>query len=422
MAFLEQRGQWFRVIFRHAGVRFTHTLDTTDRQRAETLVGGIEKNLMLISQKLLNVPEGVDFLEFVLSDGRVSRPAVNADEKDRPPELLTLKDLKSKYVEVHSLGALEENSLATIEMHLRHIERTLGVTFNIRTLALADLQEHVTRRSKMKGHHRRPLSAATVRKEVASLRAVWNWALATELVEGPYPNRGLKFPKLIEKPPFQTWQEVERKIAMGATAAEKKMLWDSVYLSLPEIDELLAYVKNVAMQPFVYPMFCFAAHTGARRSEMLRLRWSDIDFDGECVTLQERKRSKERLTSRRVPLSPKLLRVLRDWQSIHPGGQAVFCNQLHVPRSKTKRADVTQLTRNEAHHHFGHTLADSKWTVLRGWHVFRHSFVSNCASRGVDQRMIDEWVGHQTEEMRKRYRHLHPHSQRQALRSVFCPE
>ncbi len=29
-------------------------------------------------------------------------------------------------------------------------------------------------------------------------------------VTGPFPNGGLKFPKADEKPPFQTWQEIER--------------------------------------------------------------------------------------------------------------------------------------------------------------------------------------------------------------------
>ena len=37
MAFLEQRGSRFRVIFRHAGRRYTHTLKTTDEGIAEVL-------------------------------------------------------------------------------------------------------------------------------------------------------------------------------------------------------------------------------------------------------------------------------------------------------------------------------------------------------------------------------------------------
>jgi integrase len=57
--------------------------------------------------------------------------------------------------------------------------------------------------------------------------------------------------------------------------------------------------------------------------------------------------------------------------------------------------------------------------VLRGWHIFRHSFASNCAARGLDQRLIDVWMGHQTEEMRKRYRHLIADQERQAIRLVL---
>jgi len=65
------------------------------------------------------------------------------------------------------------------------------------------------------------------------------------------------------------------------------------------------------------------------------------------------------------------------------------------------------------------SLAGSKWQVLRGWHVLRHSFISNCAAGGVDQRLIDTWTGHTTEEMRKRYRHLIPSVEQAAIRTVF---
>jgi site-specific recombinase XerD len=57
--------------------------------------------------------------------------------------------------------------------------------------------------------------------------------------------------------------------------------------------------------------------------------------------------------------------------------------------------------------------------VLRGWHVLRHSFCSNCAARGIDQRLINAWAGHQTEEVVRRYQHLIPDQQRAAIRSVF---
>jgi site-specific recombinase XerD len=50
----------------------------------------------------------------------------------------------------------------------------------------------------------------------------------------------------------------------------------------------------------------------------------------------------------------------------------------------------------------------TKWSVLKGYHLLRHSFISALANKGIDQRIIDELVGHQTEAMQRRYRHLYP--------------
>ena len=54
-----------------------------------------------------------------------------------------------------------------------------------------------------------------------------------------------------------------------------------------------------------------------------------------------------------------------------------------------------------------------------GWHTFRHSLASNMASAGVDQRIINETLGHHTKEMERRYRHLLPKKQADALHGLF---
>jgi integrase len=283
---------------------------------------------------------------------------------------------------------------------------------------------------------------------VTSVRACWNWGLGAGLVGRPFPaNKALKYPKGDEKPPFQTWAEIERQLARGGLSPqEERELWDCLFLTLPEVEELLAFVKHHAAHPWVYPMFCLAAHTGARRSELLRARVQDLDFEGEAVLLRETKRARGRRTTRRVPLSPFLAAALQAWLAEHPGGPHLFCQAELVGRSKKRgrttghrgeatratslrgrlagvrereRSGVLPVTRDEAHDHFRRTLADSKWAVLRGWHVLRHSFCSNCAAQGIDQRLINAWVGHQTEEMVRRYQHLIPDQQRAAIRSVF---
>src|SRR5262249_35760972 len=147
---------------------------------------------------------------------------------------------------------------------------------------------------------------------------------------------------------------------------------------------LLAHVKEKAPHPWIHPLFCFAAHTGARRSEILRALVADVDFTGNTVLVREKKRSRSQPTTRRGPPAPFLKKVLKKWLAIHPGGPALFCHAGTVARSK-KRSQTTghqnekkrpsslkgrmanirkreqqaqaALTRNEVHDHFKRVLA-----------------------------------------------------------------
>jgi integrase len=145
----------------------------------------------------------------------------------------------------------------------------------------------------------------------------------------------------------------------------------------------------------------------------------DFDFQSKTVLIREKKRSHDKsLSYRRVRMSDLLVSTMQDWFAQHPGGQYAICEPVKIMRGKTREVGVP-LSRSEAHDHFKRTLAGSKWSKIRGFHTFRHSFASNLAAAGVDQRIIDEWMGHQTEEMRKRYRHLLPDQQQTAIDLVF---
>ncbi len=61
----------------------------------------------------------------------------------------------------------------------------------------------------------------------------------------------------------------------------------------------------------------------------------------------------------------------------------------------------------------------TKWSVMLGWHVLRHSCISALAARGIDQRIINEIAGHTTEAMARRYRHLIPDLKEAAIKQVF---
>jgi integrase len=172
---------------------------------------------------------------------------------------------------------------------------------------------------------------------------------------------------------------------------------------------LLDLARHRARIPHAYPMFVFAAHTGARRSEIRRARVGDFDFENKTVLIREKKKDHEKEeTYRTVPMSPLLERVMRDWFAEHAGGSHAICT---TAGNAITEHYSTKLVVN--------VLKKTRWSVVSGWHCFRHSFISNCAARGVDQRLIDQWVGHTTEAMRRRYRHLVPAVSQAALASVF---
>ena len=56
--------------------------------------------------------------------------------------------------------------------------------------------------------------------------------------------------------------------------------------------------------------------------------------------------------------------------------------------SGSPRDDKEPLSRTEAHDHFKRVLAGMKWEGMRRLHALRHSFISACASKGVDQRLV----------------------------------
>ncbi len=102
------------------------------------------------------------------------------------------------------------------------------------------------------------------------------------------------------------------------------------------------------------------------------------------------------------------------FEKFHPGGQASFA-QLKPLKSRSP----IPVTHDQAQSHFRQTVDGSHWGKIKGWHCLRHSFISNLACGGVDQRIIDDFVGHVTEDMRRRYRHLFPEVKHVALNQVF---
>jgi integrase len=392
MASLQKKADAWYGQFIYGDKRHTATIGKVSEKDALRWKANAENLLHLLQLGRLEIPRGCSVTDFIRYDGK---PPVDHDIA-RHKET-TLHELREAYIKTFSNGAIEKNTLYTARIHLDHIKETLGKRFMLSGLTLAKLQNHIDRRCKS-------AAPVTIKKELDTFRSVWNWGIRMKWVDQPFPSAGLVYAKTDEKLPFMSWAEIERRIKAGGDA---EVLWECLYLNAAEVDELLKFVKAKKPPAWVYPMVVMAAHTGARRSELLRARLEDVDLANAIVTIREKKRAKGTRTTRRVPISKLLAEVLGTEMKQQDGKTYLF--------GEGENALSVQAT----HSALARALKDSKWSVIKGWHTLRHSFISALASSGIDQRIIDEFSGHSTEEQRKRYRHIFPQVTNAAIAKVF---
>lgn len=381
-----------RFRFRYDGRSFKRSVGTEDRRVAMATLGQVEETLRLLRLGMAEVPPKVDPGAFIVSGARLRR-----ERLPRSP-VQSLRDLFGRYQTELPKGAKEERTLVGERLHFRHLLRHLKETTPVAAITMNSMQRYVELRSKDQ-HRGRLIGPNTIRKEITTFRLVWNWAVKQGYLVDPAPVNGIAYPKLDERPHFMTMAEIERILDRGAVSAERAAeLWESLFLTKGEVKSLLGCVRHRSCDPFVYPMFVLVAHTGMRRSELVRAEVSDFDFDSRTVLVREKKRSRTHATSfRRIPMTELVETIFSERVRELPAGHRVL-SQTGAP----------VLTADTIKRHFKMALAGTSWEPVRGFHVLRHSFASNAAAEGVDQRMIDDWMGHQTEQMRRRYRHCKP--------------
>ena len=406
--------------FLFGGRKFFRSLKTTDETAANAKLWRANETLRRLEQGDLTLPDGMTFdeaFDFVISGGQQIADTELVED-------VTLEQIKKDYFAELPQGAKEDSSVATEKTHLSHFIKILGGRAPIRSLGVPQLQRYVSERRKNDGQRGKKIQPHTVKKELQTFKQLWDFARVRHYVEGDCPALHAKLPKSDEKLPFHTWAQIEAAIKKGGlTEIEIGELWDSLFLGEKEVQDLLAWVKGHAEHPFVYAMFAFTAYTGARRSEIIRSQILDFQFENGLVLIREKKRRHDvSISFRRVQLHAQLKAIMTEWFKIHPGGTYTICTPPSLQRSR-KKSDLPQpLTESQANDHFKRALAKSKWQVVRGFHVLRHSFASICAMKGIHQSIIDSWLGHQTEAMRNRYRHLFPEETRRAMDSVLVSD
>jgi integrase len=408
MASLDQKNGVFVIRFRYGGKQFKKSLRTRDETDADGALHLVQHTLYRLTTGQLEIPPGVDPGDFIVSGGKMTAPPPAADPPTAPS--LSLAALIEKYLAAQFTKA--RSSVSTERTHLTNLKRALGSVSDGPCEKIT--HGHLT---SFLQHRREQRAADTAKKERMTIQHLFAWACAQGILT---QNPARELPKIKgggdRKGKFRTITEIEEIIRRGELEPrDLAALWDCLYLDPKEIAGLLALVRERADEDFAHLLHVLPAFTAIRRGELLRLRWQDIDLGAGIITARSRKQSnQDEETSRDIDMHPELLLELAKWRERRPKGQFLIC----------RRDGLLPLESNDANRVFWQPLRGTSWQLdgKRNWfkigfHTYRHSLATNLAAAGKDQRIIDEILGHQTEAMRKRYRHLSPLRRREVIES-----
>jgi len=407
MANLGRKAGIYYIRFRYQAKEHKRSLKVRERSDAEAARRSVEQTIHRLLVGLLAVPDGVDPGDFIVSGGTLT---ASGNDRTAPPAVPFLADLIAAYLESQQ-SLVADSTHGLLAIHLNNWRKHLGHKFSVPSdeICHRDLDRYLRERVAV-------TSATTAAKERRTLQRLFRWAVEQGYLDAS-PASGL--PPIVgdaERPPFRTLTEIDEIRGRGGLSAGEALdLWECLHLSPAEIADLLKTVRQKAREDLTPMLHQLPAYSGMRRGEVLRLRWSDVDLTGGFVFARSRKQSRRRSeVVRRIDLHPEMLRALVAWRKARPKGQFVVCD-----------GDTLEpIDKDRANRCFWQPMRGTEWCLdgrknwfKIGFHTYRHSFASNLAAAGVDQRIIDEWMGHSTEAMRRRYRHLFPSARRTAIES-----
>jgi integrase/recombinase XerD len=189
--------------------------------------------------------------------------------------------------------------------------------------------------------------------------------------------------------------EGERRVYY--TERPRKERKPPVVLSDDEVKSLFYHTENVKHRAIMF-MFYSA---GLRMSELLRLRWIDIDPEKSSIYIRCGKGKKDR----RTILSPIAYNYLMHYKEIHRTSECVF--EGTGGRSYSARSVNNMLKRNALRAGIEKKISSQ---------TLRHSFAAHMLEGGADMRYIQALLGHESSKTTERYLYV-THGEIDKLRS-----
>lgn len=239
------------------------------------------------------------------------------------------------------------------------------------------------------GRNERHVSPRTIRHAHELLRNVLNWGIRNQLVS---PGRNAAesvssddLPKAVKPKPLAL-NEIELRTLLGEAKSPTNRSKKRGYLS---------------SQPWFYPAVVLAAYTGARRGEILALRWHDVDFDRQQVTFARSITEKMAFKApkndkpRTVSMPDALRDVLADHRAAQDQEKQTLGNAYQDQDLVFARADGSPINP----WNFGSAVRDCikrAGVTAITLHGLRDTHASLAAKAGVPLEVVSKRLGHST--------------------------
>ncbi len=283
---------------------------------------------------------------------------------DFEPKDITFNEFAKEYME-HARAVKTASAALRDETSLVHLKPFFG-EYSLRKIHSGLVQRYIDERinkARKEGGRIRP---ATVNREQTTLSAIFREAVKRRLTD-KNPVRGI------------------RQLPENNTVVR--------YLSDDEEEKLFGELPE-----HLKPIVATALNTGMRKSELLLLRWADVDLEQRLICIKNAKNHKKRY----IPINGVVLYLLKELQERNKTAEHVFpsrrsgCHWKNVDgawQRAVRRADIQNFR----------------------FHDLRHTFASRLVRKGVPIKAVQELLGHGSIVVTMRYAHLAPGDLREAV-------
>ena len=260
----------------------------------------------------------------------------------------------------------------TIEAQIKALEDYFG-SIRLRDIQVANLRAYRKHRLFCKNRRGEPLSVATVNRELSTMRAMLNEALVNDwILTNPF-----------------------KKVRSGELISIADERRRETILSVEEEKALLAACSG-DLRRHLKALVVAALDTGARQGELLKLRWSDIDFE-EGVIKNVTSYKGKTVQRREVPLTGRLRGVLLDLKAKR---SAAAYRRSPITGNKPDSSLVFSIASN-VQNSWREARKDANLEHIR-FHDLRHTAATRLAQK-MQLALVGQVLGHSDPKTTNRY-------------------